>query len=542
MHARRRLLARSRGELGWLGVEGLVLEAEVVLGGQADACAEEVLHGGALLEERVDNGGALRDERGLEHVGEDGADGVEGVKVGHVVGLPCDALDDLQDDDEVEDERGGQEGVLAGVVHGDGVHAVHEDLGAVLVEGALAVADGRYVLDDDDVVRVLLRLVEDVVGGHHVVDDVGLADLLGAELRGRREVLAVVVAEVVVRGDGARLDAGVDEKVHQHRLHLRLAALEVVASNVDALALGQLNEAGHARVLRGAIDEGRALEDASDGIDGRGRDLLVRGLDGGEQVVGRVVDARHNVGKALRVGRPQHNDLVHLLGLLEVADVLADGLEVGLLVRALEDVVGAVRLVGGDKVRVVDARQRHQVLHVRRQLAQQVVLEDLGAGHAVGEVHLADVPAANLNVVGVDHRHDLVEGDVDVIALRVDADAHGGGLRDAAKVVGRLLAVAVVPLHAELVGDDAAGDGGAVVAAPADKHDTELGHLGLRAQGVADLGRLDLQAVALDGHGGVLVGELGRDGVVGILHVVRLDADNARVEVADLSHLVDDER
>ena len=52
--------------------------------------------------------------------------------------------------------------------------AAEEDLGVVLVERTLVVANGRHVLDDDGVVGVLAFLVQDVVGGDHVVDDVGL--------------------------------------------------------------------------------------------------------------------------------------------------------------------------------------------------------------------------------------------------------------------------------------------------------------------------------------------------------------------------------
>lgn len=81
---------------------------------------------------------------------------------------------------------------LAGVVHGDGVVATHEDLGGVLVEGTLRVADVRDVpsvrlekcamsgkdggvLDDDAVVGVLVGLVEDVVGANHVVNDLQMS-------------------------------------------------------------------------------------------------------------------------------------------------------------------------------------------------------------------------------------------------------------------------------------------------------------------------------------------------------------------------------
>ena len=47
-----------------------------------------------------------------------------------------------------------------------------EDLSVVLVEGPLVVADGRHVLDDDGVVRVLALLVQHGVCLDHVVDDV----------------------------------------------------------------------------------------------------------------------------------------------------------------------------------------------------------------------------------------------------------------------------------------------------------------------------------------------------------------------------------
>lgn len=64
-------------------------------------------------------------------------------------------------------------------------------------------------------------LVEEAVTRDHVVDDRGLGDLLGAELGGRREVLAVVVAEVVVRGDREGLDTSADEEVGEDGLDLR---------------------------------------------------------------------------------------------------------------------------------------------------------------------------------------------------------------------------------------------------------------------------------------------------------------------------------
>lgn len=56
------------------------------------------------------------------------------------------------------------------------------------------------------VVRVLVLRVQEAVGVNHVIDHVGLADLLGTELLRCRQVPAVVVAEVVVRYDRRRLN------------------------------------------------------------------------------------------------------------------------------------------------------------------------------------------------------------------------------------------------------------------------------------------------------------------------------------------------
>lgn len=91
--------------------------------------------------------------------------------------------------------------------------SAHHELGLVVVHGDLVVADGGHVLDDDAVVGVLdpallepepdglfvlgrleQRLVQQVVGLDHVVDDRGLADLLGPERLLRVQVAAVVVA------------------------------------------------------------------------------------------------------------------------------------------------------------------------------------------------------------------------------------------------------------------------------------------------------------------------------------------------------------
>ena len=58
------------------------------------------------------------------------------------------------------------------------------------------------------VVRFFSRLVQYGVRLDHVVHHVALGDLFGAELLRSRQVLPVVVAEVIVADDGGRLSRG----------------------------------------------------------------------------------------------------------------------------------------------------------------------------------------------------------------------------------------------------------------------------------------------------------------------------------------------
>jgi len=216
-----------------------LLEEHVVLRLETHASAEDVLEGGTLAEESVDDRGASGDQGSLEEVREEGEDGAHRLELVHVLATVLDALHELSEDDEVEHDGGSEQAVLARVVEGNRVRAAHENLADVLVEGALRVTDSGDVLNDDSVVGMLAlripirkgkacwrrkaethRLVENAVGLDHVIDDVGLGDLLGAELLRSAEVHAVVVAEVVVRGDSDGLDTSAHQEVNEDRLDL----------------------------------------------------------------------------------------------------------------------------------------------------------------------------------------------------------------------------------------------------------------------------------------------------------------------------------
>ena len=196
--------------------------------------------------------------------------------------------------------------------------STHEDFRVVLIQRTLVVTNGRHVLDYDGVVWMLALLVQDGVGGYHIINDVGLGNLFGAELPLRAQILAVIVAEVVVAGDGGELDAGVDEKVNESRLHFCLTGLEVVATDEGIMFLSKLNGARDKGVLGRAIDERNPVENTSHSKDRGRRDLSMSRLNGLEQILSGVVDARDDIGEAFSVSSPEHKDLVKVVCRLEV--------------------------------------------------------------------------------------------------------------------------------------------------------------------------------------------------------------------------------
>jgi hypothetical protein len=245
-------------------LEELVLQGHVVLRLKTDAGAEDVGESRALLGKSVDDRRTRRSKRSLEHVAENTEHAVEVVELViaafSAVGLPLDTGHHLSNQDQIDDQRRSQEGVLANIEQADGLVAVEEDLGIVLIKRTLVISNSRHILDDHAMVRVFAILVQDVVRSDHVVDDVGLGDLLGTELLLRAEVHAVVVAQVVVGGNRGELDTGADHEVDKGRLHLGLTRLEVVTTDEGIVLFSELNSTRDERILRRTIDEWNALK------------------------------------------------------------------------------------------------------------------------------------------------------------------------------------------------------------------------------------------------------------------------------------------
>ena len=294
---------------------------------QANTGTENIDQSRALLSQSIDYRSPRWGERGLEHIAKHAENTVEAFVTagsGSVISLPADASHQFGQDDQIDDQGRCQEGILANVEQTDGLMAAHEDLGVVLIQGSLVVPHGRHVLDHHGVVRMLIVLVEQVIGRDHVVDHVGLGDLLGPELLLRTQVLPVIVAKVVVAGDRGEFDARVDQKVHQRRFHLGLPGFEVVAADEGLVFLSKVNRPRHQGVLRRPVDERRLLQDAGHREDGRRRHLLVTGLDRGQEIFRRVVEPRAEIGIPFRVGGPQNDNLVEGIAGFEFAIYLLD--------------------------------------------------------------------------------------------------------------------------------------------------------------------------------------------------------------------------
>jgi hypothetical protein len=194
----------------------------------------------------------------------------------------------------------------------------HENLSIVFIQGTLVVSNSWHVLDDNSVVWVFTRCVEHRVSLDHIVNNIGLGDLLGSELLVRAEILAIVVTKMVVAGNGCELDTSTDQEVNKSRFHLGLSRLEIISTNKGVVLFSQLNGTWDKCVLWGTVDERSTLEDGSNGKDGRWCNFFVSVFNGLHEVLGSIVDALDELGETLSVGGPLNDDLVQTVLGLEV--------------------------------------------------------------------------------------------------------------------------------------------------------------------------------------------------------------------------------
>ena len=167
----------------------------LVVRSQANKSPKEVLQSSPLFAESVDCLPSRPGEGSLEPVTQDGHDSVEAGELFVTVGTVLNPGEEFSDDDEIDDQRGCEEGILANGVHRNGIASTHHELGMVFVHGDFGVSDRWDVFNNDAVIDSTADVVveENLVGGDDVVDNGSFADFLRAELTGCRQILAIIV-------------------------------------------------------------------------------------------------------------------------------------------------------------------------------------------------------------------------------------------------------------------------------------------------------------------------------------------------------------
>lgn len=141
-----------------------------------------------------------------------------------------------------------------------GVFAFFEDLASNTLLGKIGSGLEKYRIGSHHVVDLLRSAVHhDSVGrsAHHT----RLGDLLASELPLRAQVLAIIVAQVIVRSNRQRLDTGIDKKFGEDRLDFGLTRLEIVTADKGLVPLSKLDASRHKGVLGRSVDEGDAFQD-----------------------------------------------------------------------------------------------------------------------------------------------------------------------------------------------------------------------------------------------------------------------------------------
>ena len=249
--------------------------------------------------------------------------------------------------------------------------------------------------------------------------------------------------------------------------------INLCVNELESVLLRQLEHARNERVLRRAVDVRVALQNGGHREDRRRSHLRVALADRLQQVLRSVVHAGDDFRVALRVRRPEHNHLVQVVLLLETAHIGAHRVQMDLLVVARNHVIRAILLVGSDVIGIVDRGQGLEVLHVRVHDLLEVVVIHTSALHGVAQVHRANVPSTNHQIVGIDEREKILEGNVEIPSGN-GTNLHCRALRDRPVVVRVHLALLRVPGNLVLVGKNSCSDSGSIVATPANEHHTDL--------------------------------------------------------------------
>lgn len=142
---------------------------------------------------------------------------------------------------------------------------------------------------------------------------------------------------------------------------------------------------------------------------------------------------------------------------------------------AMNKVVCSITLIGGNEVGIIDAGKWDHRGHFFLDLHFQRRFKHSCPVHGFRKIQATDVPSTNNKVVWMYHWQNIVERNIHVsFGLRIGTELHGGAHNDGSIVIGIPWALACVPYESTTVSDDSSSYSRAVIAAPANEHNTDL--------------------------------------------------------------------
>lgn len=151
------------------------------------------------------------------------------------------------------------------------------------------------------------------------------------------------------------------------------------------------------------------------------------------------------------------------------------------LISTKKDVVCTVRLVGCDEIWIQRSGKRDDCLQFRLKLLDQVRLEDSWSLASIIEVHIGDVPTADLKLTWINHGNEILNWFVHIIEsasgrVMLESNVNCWALGERPIEVGWLNTVLWFPGNLLLVGKNTSNKCRTIVAAEADEHDSQLGY------------------------------------------------------------------
>ena len=147
----------------------------------------------------------------------------------HLLAVNFHSGEQVSKNNHIVHQRYGKQRVLADIVGADSVGTIQENLRWVFIESSLWITNEWDILNDDLVVNLVLTFgVELAIALNCVVKNTCLWDLLGSKGLVFRQVLAIIVTQMVVGDNWGETEARTDNEIAHDCLKACLTTLEVV--------------------------------------------------------------------------------------------------------------------------------------------------------------------------------------------------------------------------------------------------------------------------------------------------------------------------